>query len=458
MHALQRLGFWDRVLPWRRRRLARVLEADMARRLIAGVESKSVRPQDLIFAGRTTSAIWSNFTTRFQVERGMTASAWVYSAVTATSTAIASVPWFVETQQRDGTWERDTEHPLNRLLSDPNPSRFQDFQFIKELAMSHLLLTGNAVLTKERDGLGVPREIWVHDPGGITPYLTHDDLFIESYEIVSRHGRRANCPAEDVIHVMLPNPMDQTWGLSPLTVLAKAIDVDADTKEWQKNLLQNMAVPPLILSPGSGTGGRNRHTTKAQNDRADDYYVEQNAGPKNARKAIILAPDTKVTLGSFSPQELDYLNSREFNAEEIAAVYRVPPPLLGLLRRATYANAETFRLTWWENTLIPQDKRLRRAFDLQLASDFGPGVRFGSDLSRVPALLERAKQRAELFKLYVDIGYPINVVNEHLGVGMPRIEGGDVGRVNSNLLPIRGVSEDQFAREVADSAKLHLVS
>ncbi len=69
-------------------------------------------------------------------------------------------------------------------------------------------------------------------------------------------------------------------------------------------------------------------------------------------------------------------NSRVFSAEEMAAIFGVPPHLIGRLERATFSNIEHQAISWVQNCLLPWCRRLECEADVKLFGRTNRGRRF----------------------------------------------------------------------------------
>ena len=136
---------------------------------------------------------------------------------------------------------------------------------------------------------------------------------------------------------------------------------------------------------------------------------------------------------SQTPAELDFINGRKFTREEILAVFGVPAPLLAL-ESATYNNLETAKTQFWEDTIIPYLLDEAAALTFRLASSWDSAgapqgaeanLRLVPDLGAVPDSLNGKSQVAVRL---VSAGWPVNMVNRRLGLGMEDVPGGDQPR------------------------------
>lgn len=414
---------------WRGRREEEAPEEDARAMLELLLEWRSITPQDLLPTRKSNKPEWVKWDTKAAITDGLKASSWVYTCCSKIAEAIAGIPWRTERRSAEG-WVPDESSPLRDLLEKPNVAWSWDF-LIQQVVL-HLLLGGNAVISKVKVG-GVPVELWPWNPGLIRPIPSTTE-FIAGYEVKDSTEKRTLKP-EDTIHLMLPDPENPRWGMSPMMAASKAVDTDREAANWQKVTLEQLAIPPVIFTFDKGVS---EEMVKANRD----LYKKQWGGSKNARAAMFLGNNPKINRVALTPAELDWLATRELNAEEIAATFGIPAPVVGLMRRATFKNIETAERMWWEQKLIPAVEAIIRAFNRQLASEFGPDVRFAPDFTKVPALLTRIEQKINMAEKLFGLGVTRNELNQYLGLGLP--DGGaagDIAYVRTNLRPVTASSD-----------------
>lgn len=362
--------------------------------------------------GRAVSADW---TTEKAISEGMKASTWVYTACRKISTAFASVPLVVQKRVGD-EWQPDPQHPLQALLDRPNP--FMSRQDMMERWALHLELGGNAVWHKVMAGT-VPVELWPLSPDTVKP-IPSRLKFISGYEW--RQGSdKTILPAETVLHWQFVDPATPYWGLSPLKAAAAAVDTDLAAVRWNRATLANDGKPSIAVLLAD--------SLQAPEQEVAARFIQQQIDGNSVRKALVLGGASKVQPLSLSAAEMDWLQGRRLNREEIGAVFGVPPVLMVAGESVTFANLDAAKRILWEDTVVP------------LLDDFCQGAgmllthwgheathRVVADLSGIAALQENLKERADAAKVLVEAGFPINAVNQRLALGFAPVEGGDVPR------------------------------
>jgi len=383
-------------------------------------------PRTILPVRMSGKPIWSEWDTDTAITRGLKSSGIVYTCIMRNANAIASIPWQAQRKSRDGKWVHVPEHQLQRLIDRPNP--FWTRQRLVTLNVMELLLSGNSVVCKVRLKPGeVPINLFTVRPQRIMPIPTKD-IHVSAYSVLAADGKRYVLGSNDAIHHMLPDPSCPYWGLSPMQAASRSIDVDRESADWQKSMLENHMVPPGVFTiEGS--------MLDEEFDEHRAMMAEQYQGALNSRSPLLLGGEVKWQQLSTTAAELDFKESRKLTREEIASVFGVPPPVVGLLDRATYNNIETARAIWWEDTLLPLIASLGDMYTIQLANEWGDDMRLWPDTSKVPALLYHLLKQMQVVNEMVKGGAPWNTAAEYVGIPL-QIPGGHQGYLPANMVPL----------------------
>jgi len=388
---------------------------------------KSFPASAFIPVGQTGRPIWTNWSTAEAVRSGFKASTWVFACISKRMKAAASVPLKVQEEVEPEVWE-DSDSPegreLARLLHFPNEK--MSSQDMTETIVSHLDLGGNALLTKVRVR-NQPAELWIVRPDRMKPVPSRTD-YIAYYEY-DRDGQKIKIPPQDVVHFRYIDPSNEFWGISPLMAGGKTVDMEVEAVNWNKETMQNRAVPDGMISAKIPMSGK-------QFEEANAYLENQLLGASNARRPFVMGHDADFKQFSLSPAELDFIESRKLTREEICAMFAVPPPLVGIYDKATLANIQTARVIFWLDSIVPFLENLPDVWTFALAApDFGPKLRVVYDVSKVQAIQELLKEKIKAAKTLSDMGVPFNDINQRLDLGFADLIGGDVGYLPANVQP-----------------------
>ena len=291
--------------------------------------------------GRTTSGKPVNETTAMQTTA-------VYACVRILSEAIASLPIHVYQYKEGGGKEMVVDHPLYQVLHDePNPE-MTSFVF-RETLMSHLLIWGNAYAQIIRDGAGrvlglyplLPNKMDVQrDDRGEIYYVysrssDENPTFKEYGDIVLKK--------DDVLHI--PGlGFDGLIGYSPIAMAKNAVGMTLACEEYGASFFANGANPGGVLEhPG----------VLKDPSKVRESWNAVYRGTNNAHKIAVLEEGMKYQQIGIPPEEAQFLETRKFQINEIARLYRIPPHMIGDLDKSTFSNIEQQSLEFVKYTLDP---------------------------------------------------------------------------------------------------------
>ena len=355
----------------------------------------------------------------------------VYSCVRILAEAIAGLPLHLYTYKEDGGKEKAIGHPLYLLLHDePNPE-MSSFVF-RETLMTHLLLWGNAYAQIIRNGKGEVVALYPLMPNRMTVDRDSSGQLFYSYQMnnsdapTMKTGTVILKPS-DVLHI--PGlGFDGLVGYSPIAMAKNAIGLAIATEEYGAKFFANGATPGGLLEyPG----------TVKDPDRVRESWNKGFSGSQNAGKVAILEEGMKYTPISIAPEQAQFLETRKFQINEIARIFRVPPHMVGDLEKSSFSNIEQQSLEFVKYTLDPWV------------------VRWEQSLSR--ALFTPEEKKKYFFKFNVEglmrgdyqsrmNGYATARQNGWMSANdirelenldrIPAEEGGDLYLINGNMLPL----------------------
>ena len=283
----------------------------------------------------------------------------VYSCVRILSEAVAGLPLHLYKYTGDGGKEKATDHPLYFLLHDePNPE-MTSFVF-RETLMTHLLLWGNGYSQIIRNGKGEVVALYPLMPDRMT--VDRDDkgrLYYE-YQVQDSDARTmkqgtVRLSPYDVLHI--PGlGFDGLVGYSSIAMAKNAIGLAISAEEYGSKFFANGATPGGLLEyPGT-----------VKNPDAVRESWEKGFSQGNSHKIAVLEEGMKYTPISISPNEAQFLETRKFQIDEIARIFRVPPHMVGDLEKSSFSNIEQQSLEFVKYTLEPWLMRWEQAMQRAL--------------------------------------------------------------------------------------------
>jgi HK97 family phage portal protein len=394
---------------------------DMLERLISRFTARAhnrapeVKSAPLIALQMQGAPTWTPRNYASLAREGVMQNAVVYRCVRMIAEGAAAVPFLLY----DGDKELTT-HPLLALLTSPNAQDSGTALFERWYAF--LQCAGNAYL-QAVTLQGDIRELYVLRPDRMK-VIEGTSGWPAAYEY-SVNGRTVRIARDasgflPILHGTLFHPLDDHYGLSPIEAAARAVDVHNEGAAWAKSLLDNAARPSGALiykGPDSAPNLTDDQFNRLKTELETGYQ-----GALNAGRPMVLEGGLSWQSMSHSPADLDFANTHDVAAREIALAFGVPPMLLGIPGDNTYSNYAVANLAFWRQTVLPLVARTAAQLTRWLAPKFGENLRIGYDPDAVPALA--AERESTWDKLNAATFLTLNEKRTAAGYGT--VEGGDV--------------------------------
>lgn len=244
----------------------------------------------------------------------------VYACISLIGGAIASMPLAIYRRTADGR-ER-TDHPIWWLLNE-EPCGAMSAAVMWEFLIWSLLLHGDAFAIIQRRGdkiIGIepvhPLCVNVTEQDETLFYAIADDGIVSAYH------------QDDVLHI--PGlGFDGLRGLSPLRYAAKqAFGTSLAADNYSARFFSNGARPDYVVSvPGK--------MDKPAADLFRESWMARYAGNQNAHVPAILSGGGDVKALGLSPEDAQLIQTRHYNATDIARFYGVPPHMIAIIDKTT---------------------------------------------------------------------------------------------------------------------------
>jgi len=305
------------------------------------------------FWGRATSGVSVNEDTALR-------TAAVYSCVRVISEAIASLPLNIYEYDGDGRRLAPT-HGLQRILHlEPNPE-MNSFAY-RETIMSHLLLYGNSYSQIIRDNSGRVKALYPLLPNKVDVKRAENGELYYTYwrdEDEKRRGDVAGAviiPRDYMLHIAGLS-YDGLVGYSPIDLARNAIGLAIATENYGAEFFSNSANPGgIIEAPG----------TMNDQDALRKIWESLYRGSSKFHGLAILEEGLKFKPVSIPPDAAQFLETRRFQLNEIARIFRVPPHMIGDLEKSSFNNIEQQSLEFLTYSIDPWVCRLEQYMCQQL--------------------------------------------------------------------------------------------
>lgn len=404
--------------------------------ILSGLFNSRDKPKNQTAGSRYTFYMGGSSSGKAVTERSAMQMTAVYSCVRILSEAVAGLPLHFYRYTDDGGKEKAIDHPLYSLLHDePNPE-MTSFIF-RETLMTHLLLWGNAYAQIIRNGKNeiialyplMPNKMDVSRDKNGQLYYTY---VTQPEEAHTMKGTIVYLTPSEVLHI--PGlGFDGLVGYSPIAMAKNAIGMAIACEEYGAKFFANGAAPGGVLEhPG----------TIKDPQRVRESWQSTFGGSGNSNKVAVLEEGMKYTPIGISPEQAQFLETRKFQINEIARIFRIPPHMVGDLEKSSFSNIEQQSLEFVKYTLDPWI------------------VRWEQSIRRALLTPEEKKKYFVKFNLEGLLrgdyqsrmnGYAIGRQNGWMSANdirelenqdrIPAEEGGDLYLVNGNMLPIKTIIE-----------------
>jgi len=402
--------------------------------IFTGLFRSRDKPQNLI--GSTLSFLFGSTTSGKLVnEQTAMQTTAVYACVRILSEAVAGLPLHIYRYRADGGKERIPQHPLYSLLHDEPNSEMTSFVF-RETLMSHLLLWGNAYAQVVRNGRGQVIALYPLLPNKMDVSRAANGELLYTYYRDSDEtglnpkGGYVTLRKDEVLHI--PGlGFDGLIGYSPIAMSKNTIGMSLATEEYGASFFAN----------GANPGGVLEHPGVIKDiQRVKDSWNTAYQGSGNAHKIAVLEEGMKFQAIGIPPEEAQFLETRKFQIDEIARIFRVPPHMVGDLEKSSFSNIEQQSLEFVKYTLDPWVVRWEQSLQQSLilpSEKASLMIRFNLD-----GLLRGDYQsRMQGYSVGIQNGfYSVNDVRQLEDLNLLEdAEGGNLHFVNGNMVKLKDV-------------------
>ena len=263
----------------------------------------------------------------------------VYACVKVLSEAVSTLPLNLY-QDKQGKKEKLYNKLAAKLLR-PN-SFMTDFDF-KSSMMVDLCLRGNSYWQIVTNGLREVTSIYPLDARRMKLQLKDDGTLVYVY-MTGKNGEVA-LNSNEVLHFKMMS-VDGLIGISPITYNSITLSSGMSQAEYVDKFYANGANSNILLT----------HPSILSDEayaRLRDSFTKQYTGVKNSGKPILVEDGVTLEKLSMSNTDSQFIESRVFNKNEIASIFRVPPHMVNEMSRSTFSNIEHQGLSFVKYTLLP---------------------------------------------------------------------------------------------------------
>ena len=346
----------------------------------------------------------------------------VNACVQAIATELAKLPWSVMAESDSGR-SLMRSHPVHRLLRNEATPEMSALVW-RELMLTSACLTGNGFSYIERDSSGRP--IGLH-------YLRADAMEVmrlPTGQVAYRYAGGVNDSGSavfssyDIFHLMWMSP-DGLLGYSPISFARQAIGLAVASEAFGANYWRNASRPSGVLAT-------DKELSAEAIQRMRESWESRMRGVQSAGAIAVLENGLKYQQISLSPEDSQWLEGRAFQREEICSMFRVPPSVIGVGSKQSYASAEQSNREWVTNCLSSWAARLESEAQRKL---FRRDEEFSTEISFDAMLRADLMTRYRSYSVARQFGFmSVNEIRAEIGrnsIG----DQGDVFLQPANMVP-----------------------
>lgn len=285
----------------------------------------------------------------------------VYACIRVLAETMASLPLklYRRTSKngRDGKEVAD-KHPLYDLIHSAPNDIMTSYEF-RETMMTHLNLRGNFYAVKEFNGAGDLANLSILHPGRMTVVSKGSSI---AYEYIEDDGKKkVQYSADEIWHVRCLSS-NGIIGLSPVSQAKEAIGLSVSLEAHGSRLFKNDARPGGVLT---SIKSLKEEAAARLSKRWQDAHTSGNAW-----KVAVLEEGMDYKPIGFSNDDAQFLETRNFQIQDIARMFRVPTVMIGHPDgTSTYASVEQFFLSFMMHTVRPWAIRIEQSINRHLLSE-----------------------------------------------------------------------------------------
>lgn len=361
-------------------------------------------------------------------DRSLEGSEGVFSAVTRLANAMGSTPMRL---YKNGQPVRD--HAISRLLEYEAAPGVTPFLYRQTMETCRDVF-GNAYALKVPGLDGRVERLDVLDPTRVTPLRDQESGEVW-YRLNPERGGEFYVHYREMIHVKHVSA-GGLLGVSPIEVLADALGYDDQMKTFSVEQIRGINSCVTLEFPAQLGPEQKAAIIK---DFLDNYKA-------SAGGLIVLSGGVKSNVLTKSPVDSKVLDVERVTKGRIAAVYGLPPHMLGNFEQASYGSNEQQMLEFLQLTMRAHFEQYAQEHSLKLLTyqevKEGYAVGFEEDGLIIPTRLQKA-QEAQYY-----VRNAVKTPNElRREQGLAGAAGGDQLMCSRDLAPVRYlVSEPEAVR------------
>lgn len=350
-------------------------------------------------------------------------SALTFSAVWRSASILSDAMVGLPVRVLDEANEKQVDHQIPRLLhNDGDANEYMSAVAAKSAMMVNQVLWGNSYAAIERDASGLASALYPMPSRNTQPRRVNGQLFYQT----NIAGQSHTLYPQDVLHIMGPLTIDGLVGLNPIEYQRQTVGLSVALEKFAAKFFSN----------GGNVGGIIE--TPPMKEEALKNFIEswrqRYAGLDNAFKIGVLTGGMKFVKTTADPAESQALDSRVHQVLEIARIFGIPPHMLGVMDKASYASIEQQNMEFYQGTVQPYVIRWEAELGRKLmAAD--ERRRLTVSFNMDSKLRGTTRERYASYQLGRQAGF-LSVNDIRTLENLPKVKGGDTLLEPLNMQPI----------------------
>ncbi|GAA4442964.1 phage portal protein [Bremerella cremea] len=267
------------------------------------------------------------------------------------SSSGAVLPWNLKRPKEGGGSLNATEHPLYRILHRrPNPRMTS--MYFRLYGLAQQINWGNFYAEVDRNQFGEVVALYPIHASRVTYQEQADGSVVYTVqnnggsvvEFTNGPDLATRC---ELLHIPSIYPAeDGIGGMGTISKARETIGMGMAVREHGAKTFANGCRPTVAVK---------LNKTKLENDtraRFRKEWAEATTGPQRG-KPILLDGTMELQQFSWNNEDSQFLGTLEYNDEDVARWYGVPPHMIQILKRATFNNIEMQSTEFVVYSLVP---------------------------------------------------------------------------------------------------------
>lgn len=287
----------------------------------------------------------------------------VMAAVTMLAEDMAKLGWSIYSNVEGQGRKEAKNHYLYDLLQEPND--WMNGLELREMMQMGIIMRGNGYALIKRNYRGIPSSLIPWNPDHVTQWVGTDGSLFYRFMASNIHdqavlrGLPDLISADDVLHIR-GFSLGGLLGMSRISLAKEAIALGLAQEQQAARWMGNGAKPSGMLTT-------DQKLDPAAAKRLAEDFKQNAAGLENSGKIIVGEQGLKFLPFSMTSADLEFIASRQFQLQEIARIFRIPPHMLGEMSRSTNNNIAQMAQEYINFTLTGYTNRWRA----KMSSTFG---------------------------------------------------------------------------------------